>query len=130
MSGAFRTARRLSRRSRLSVDFALNLPDARGTIPKVRRRLISILAALSGMLFVATCVFWVRSFHRYDEVQRIGPSGLLNVTSLSGGLTVARLKLSIGGTKSEASHSHGPLLPDGSAECRLRWLGLIAAMDS
>jgi hypothetical protein len=59
-------------------------------MPGMRRRLFTILSALSLVLCLATCVLWVRSYRAYDGISRdvniTGPS--TGILSISGRLIV------------------------------------------
>src|SRR5687767_89883 len=54
----------------------------------MKRRLITLLAALSFVLFAAFAALWVRSCFRYDNLVRVEHDGITNFSSFSGRLVL------------------------------------------
>jgi hypothetical protein len=50
----------------------------------MKRRLLNLLTAGSLLLCVAVCVLWVRSYWRYDQVNRFGADHVLELSSGDG----------------------------------------------
>ena len=57
----------------------------------MRRRLLNVLTALSLLVFLAACVFWVRSYWQWDTLQYEDLSESREVTSQNGFLLVDKI---------------------------------------